>query len=90
MADSLKHTTSTVVDAHGQPATLPTTILTSEELSLLRLYKKFLLKHGLREALYCNTCWNGERADGCEAHVTESQALIKCRCTVRFGQGFAM
>ncbi len=77
----------TLVAPDGSAAVQNTVILTTEEAELLRTYKKFLAARGLREALYCNTCWEGQLADGCEAHVTNSQILIKCRCTSRFYQG---
>lgn len=58
-----------------------------DEAVLLRAYKKFLQKHELREALYCNRCWGHNLADGCEAHVTDSDIMIKCRCTLRHHKG---
>lgn len=72
---------------NGEQATLPTTVLDQSEADLLRKYKQFLQKHGLREALYCNTCWTGEREDGCKAFVTPNQIGIQCRCRMRFFQG---
>lgn len=57
------------------------------EAKLLRDYKKFLMKHDLREALYCNRCWQHDLSDGTEAHVTDSDILIKCRCTLRHYRG---
>ena len=81
-------TTGTVLDANGEVANKPTVILTVEEAELLRRYKKFLSAHGLREALYCNNCWDvGNIHDGCNAFVTDSQIGIICRCKMRFHQG---
>lgn len=71
----------------GEPISTPTTMLSGEDARLLRLYKKFLESHGLREALYCNDCFEGNLSDGCEAHVTSNQILIRCRCKLRFFQG---
>lgn len=71
----------------GEPISVPTTIFSAEDARLLREYKKFLERHGLREALYCNDCFEGNLSDGCEAHVTNSQILVRCRCKIRFFQG---
>ena len=79
-----------IVAPDGTPATIPTVILDSADVAVLKQYKKFLRKYGLREALYCNHCWDGQREDGCEAYVTDSQVLIKCRCRIRFFQGLAV
>lgn len=78
---------TTILGPDGQPATVPTIRLSTEEAELLRKYKKFLLNRGLREALYCNTCFEGNQSDGCEAHVTDGNILIRCRCTVRLFMG---
>lgn len=83
----LSDTTGTIVQPDGSLAEKPVTALSSEEAALLRLYKKFLQQHGLREALYCSACWDGSREDGCRAYVTDSQILIECRCAMRFHQG---
>jgi hypothetical protein len=80
-------TTGTIVTPEGEVATKPTVLLTTEEAELLRQYKKFLGKRNLREALYCQDCWNHNLEDGCRAFVTSSQILIECRCKMRFFQG---
>lgn len=81
-------TTGTLVDASGAVINRPTVILSQEEADLLRRYKKFLLKRGLREALYCTSCWNGNLADGIsEAFVTDAQILLKCNHRMLFFQG---
>lgn len=69
------------------PQTIPTEEISFEDAKLLREYKKFLLKHDLREALYCQRCWGHNLNDGCEAHVTDSSVLIRCRCTLRHHRG---
>lgn len=79
--------TSLIVDASGAPAVLPSIELSPRDAELLRLYKKFLQRYGLREALYCSACFDGQLHDGCEAHVTDGDILIKCRCTTRFFKG---
>lgn len=87
MSAELDKTTSIILGPDGEQATLPTRILSDGEARILREYKKFLQKHGLREALYCQNCWNGEKHDGCKAFVTDHQILIQCRCSMRFFQG---
>lgn len=58
--------------------------ISQSDAMLLAAYKGFLKRHRLREALYCDECWDGSRADGCEAHVTETgDVLIRCRCKAR-------
>ena len=87
MADEI---VGTIVAPDGTVATRPTLVLTDEEARLLRTYKKFLLKYHLREALYCQDCWDGSSTqDGCRAFVTADQILIECRCKMRFHQGAA-
>lgn len=76
-----------ILGADGQPAILPLLELALEDVKLLREYKKFLQRLGLREALYCNACFEGELGDGCEAHVTDGDVMIKCRCRLRFYKG---
>lgn len=80
-------TTGTIVDKDGNVLNKPTVILSKEEAELLRNYKKFLQKRGLREAIYCNTCWQGDLADGIDAFVTDGQILFKCRHRMLFYQG---
>lgn len=79
--------TAAILDANGQPSFVPSVEISVEDVALLRAYKKFLLRQGLREALYCNACFEGQLSDGCEAHVTDGDVLIKCRCKVRFYKG---
>ena len=76
-----------IVAPDGTAANYPTVILTGDEARLLRTYKKFLNQHGLKEALYCNDCWESNLQHGCKAFVTDQQILIQCRCRVRFHQG---
>lgn len=77
----------TILTADGEVASKPTVILSSEEASLLRQYKKFLMKHGLREAVYCNTCFDGDLDDGMRAFVRDDQILFECRHRMLFYQG---
>lgn len=87
MSAELDTTTTQILGPDGSVASLPTVLLSEEDARLLRTYKKFLEKHNLREALYCNSCWDGDRADGVKAFVTTSQIGIHCRCRLRFFQG---
>lgn len=84
--------TVTLYGPDGEPTDLPHEPISDDELRLLLLYKKFLLKHGYREALYCNNCWNRQDLnDGTRASVQDNgltiEAMIKCRCRVAFGRG---
>ena len=73
-------TTSIVLDANGVPVTLPTVLLSSEDAALLRLYKKFLQRHGIQEANYCQTCWDRSALeDGMRVFVTDADILFECR-----------
>lgn len=80
-------TTGTLVDKDGNVLNKPTVLLSKEEAELLRQYKKFLHKRGLREALYCTTCWQGNLEDGMNAFVTDGQILFTCRHRMLFFQG---
>lgn len=90
MSGLAEKTTTQILGPDGSVATLATKILSDEDARLLRMYKKFLQRYGLREALYCQSCWTGDRADGCRAFVTTSQISIQCRCTHRFFQGHTL
>jgi hypothetical protein len=80
----------TIVNPDGTLANRPTIQLSKDDAELLRSYKRFLQRLGLREALYCNHCWSGDREDGCKAFVTDSQIAVICRCRMRvhLGQTF--
>lgn len=76
--------TATILAPNGEPATLRAVQMDAEAARIMREYKKkVLLKYGLREALYCNSCFEQNRSDGCEAHVADSGIMIRCRCSVR-------
>jgi hypothetical protein len=78
---------ASIIAPDGSVANKPNFNLTSEEAMMLRQYKKFLEAHGLREALYCQDCWDGGLSDGCRAFVTTNQIMIECRCKTRFFHG---
>jgi hypothetical protein len=77
----------TIVNAQGEVVSKPTVLLSQEEAELLRKYKKFLHKRGLREALYCNTCFNGSLSDGMDAFVTDGQIMFKCHHRMLYYHG---
>jgi hypothetical protein len=78
---------SVIIAPDGSVDTVPAIIISDADATLLREYKKFLLRQGLREALYCQHCWSGERHDGCKAYVTDAEIAIVCRCRNRFHRG---
>ena len=71
----------------GAAATLATRELSPADAHILRQYKQFLQRQGLKEALYCDQCWNSDLAHGCEASVSANQIIIRCRCTIRHYRG---
>ena len=66
---------------------LPHIELSLQDAEILRNYKAFLERHKLREALYCQRCWDGHREDGCKAFVRADRILIECRCRTRTFMG---
>jgi hypothetical protein len=82
-----KTANAALIGPDGSLIEKPSVAFTAEEAALLRRYKKFLAHHGLREALYCNDCWEGNRSDGLRAFVRDDQILFECRCKTRFHQG---
>lgn len=71
----------------GEPAAIATIKFDTEDARVLRLYKKLLHKYQLREAVYCQNCWNHQLSDGLEAFVTDDAIVFRCRCTQRVFQG---
>ncbi len=69
-----------LVGPDGTLINAPALTLTHDDALLLRSYKKFLLHHGYREALYCTRCFESSRSDGLEAYVTDHKILFRCRC----------
>lgn len=80
-------TTATILAPDGSVANLPTEILTGDDARLLRDYRRFLIRHGYKEALYCDRCWERNLARGTEAFVTPERIAIKCRCRLTYFQG---
>jgi hypothetical protein len=64
-----------------------TVMLDAADALLLRSYKKFLTRMGLKEALYCDACWERNLGHGCHARITDHEIFIKCRCKFRLFQG---
>jgi hypothetical protein len=89
-------TTGSIISPTGEELLIPTVVLDHEDASLLRQYKKFLQKYHLAEALFCKECALASdisaakrgQPHGCEAHVTDSQIFIKCRCKQRVYAGY--
>lgn len=79
-----------IVDVTGAVAIPDRIMLTDEEAKLLRAYKKFLLTHDLREAVYCQRCWSKDLSDGTQFFVTPDKILIKCRCAERMYLGASL
>lgn len=61
--------------------------LTEQDAELLRQYKRFLLKHGLVESLWCHLCAALEQQEGLRASVMDAKIDMECRCTVRRYRG---
>jgi len=80
-------TTARIVGPDGKAATYLTDVLSPEDAKLLRTYKKFLNRHGYKEALYCSRCWEQNLSHGCEAHVTDTDIGIRCRCRFTYFKG---
>jgi len=81
-------TTGLILTPDGQAASKPTIILSAEQARIMREYKKKVLGPlGLKEALYCDSCWEHDLSHGCNANVTDNQIAIVCRCQIRFFQG---
>ena len=80
-------TKSTIIGPDGSVANAPTLILSYEEVSLLRQYKKWLTARGYKEALYCSRCWESNLSHGCEAYVTDQEVFIRCRCRLSYYKG---
>lgn len=80
-------TPSTIVLPSGTTEQIGLMDIDPQDALLWRAYKRLLQRYHLREALYCNDCWDGSRADGCEAHVTDTDILIRCRCKMRTTRG---
>ena len=64
-----------------------TELLTDADAALLREYKRFLMKHGMRESLWCMRCEEHGRPPGLKAYVTDGKIDFECRCTVRRYRG---
>ena len=81
---------STLIAPDGSLVSKPNVPISLEDHLLLLKYRKFLERNGLREALYCQDCWTGNREDGTRAAVTPTSVLIECRCKTRSRAGFAV
>jgi hypothetical protein len=84
LTDDLKGTI-TRPGEDGTPVTeaIPTRAFTKDEAATFRDYKKLLAKYNLVESIYCRACFTGNRHDGTEAYVTDTEIAVICRCTQR-------
>ena len=80
-------TTGLIVGPYGDPLKVQAVKLDAEDARILRLYKKFLQKYGLKETTYCDGCWEHNLEHGCEAYVTNEKIVIRCRCSLRVFDG---
>ena len=77
----------TIVGPNGVPVNTPPQLLTDDEARVLREYKKFLHRRGLREATFCNTCFEGNLNDGMKVRVTDGQIVLICKHRMLFYGG---
>jgi hypothetical protein len=77
---------ATLLTPHGAVVMREQTIAQGDA-ELLRRYKKFLLKYGMKEALWCVRCAADGRPDGLRASVMDDKIEMACRCTVRRYRG---
>lgn len=61
--------------------------ISESDAELLRQYKRFLMKHGLNESLWCHMCAALEQPEGLRASVMDAKIDLECRCTVRRYRG---
>lgn len=83
----MEKTASLIVGPNGDPLSVPTILLDHRDAAIIRQYKKVLERLGLKEALYCDECWDRNVHHGLEARVTNEQIVMRCRCKLRFFQG---
>lgn len=76
-----------IVGPDGEPLAIQTVMFTTDEARILREYKKLLMRYALREAVFCQHCWNHHLSDGLDAFVTDQAIVWKCRCTQRVFNG---
>jgi len=75
-------------DEHGQPASLPTVLMSRDEAQILRQYARFLHDRRLSVSYYCRGCWNGRTtADPLMVKISPGQVVFTCRCRIRYWQG---
>lgn len=83
----MEKTTGLLYGPNNEPINTPTVLLDPADARIIREYKKVLQRLGLKEALYCDECWDRNVNHGLEAHVTSSQIVFKCRCKLRVHMG---
>lgn len=78
-------TTTGLFAPDGSLLTKPTTTLLPTEVQLLRDYRAFLTKYRLREAVFCDACFEGDLSDGTRFAVTPTLVHVECRCKILRG-----
>ena len=77
-----------IVGPDGKLLQVQSRQLSMADAKLLREYKKFLLRHRLREApVRCRDCFEVNREDFHHFFVTDSQIQYSCGCRQLFYQG---
>lgn len=64
--------------------------LSSVDAWMLRQYKAFMQRRGLREGLGCQRCDDNGRAAGCKTIVTSGTITVACRCKTRVFVGMTL
>ncbi len=62
--------------------TKPPAPLTQREAHIFSAMRHFFLKHGIKEAIFCNQCFARKREHGCRASSSARMVFIECRCGV--------
>jgi hypothetical protein len=72
-----------ILDANGEPASRPTTLLTNDEAKLMRDFiRRIAHKHGLVFNTYCTNC-----DDRMTSKVEAGMIVFNCSCRMLFHRG---
>lgn len=83
----MEKSVGTIIDPHTGEKAISTVLFSVEEARILREYKKILQRYAMKEALFCDHCWDKNVEHGLEAFVTDQMIAFRCRCTQRVFQG---
>lgn len=78
---------SVILAPDGSLAAHREKLIAADDAMLLREYKKFLQKYGLKEALWCAKCAEAGVPEGLRASVMDDKIELACRCTTRRYRG---